>query len=120
VFFYYSKVSGSMDDLVNITQTDDDSTAQAIPIQQRQVVLYDASEANLCKVVKWKTLTVNDPVGTAEGTLPREGDFIIGVKYNPSALKGTAPDPTPPTTYSFGTELNGTLVDGATIALAKR
>jgi hypothetical protein len=120
VFFYYTKVSGEEGDPVGITQTDDNSTAAAIPIQQRQVVLYDASEANLCKVVKWTSLTVNDPVGTAEGRLPSSGDFIIGVKYNPSALKGTAaPNPTT-ATYSFGTELDGAVTDAATIDLVKK
>jgi hypothetical protein len=53
--------------------------------------------------------------GTATGTLPddgdnvpsEEGDFIIGVKYNPAALQKLAA-PSPSTvTYSFGTTLDG-------------
>jgi hypothetical protein len=120
VFFYWTKVSGTQGDDVDITQ-EDNSTAQPIPIQQKQVVLYDASEANLCKVVKW-TPTVNNPVGTATGKLPSSGDFIIGVKYNSSALKGgTVPVPSP-ATYSFGTERNDVVIpaDAATIDLAKK
>jgi hypothetical protein len=116
VFFYYSKVSGDADQTVDITE--DHGTAPAIPILQKQVVLYNA---DTCKVVKWPVagLTVN-PDGTATGTLPSTGDFIVGVKYNPSALKGKSAPATSPVTYSFGTELDGSAVDGATIDLAKK
>jgi hypothetical protein len=54
VFFYYTKVSGDLDDEVNITQ-DHSGTAPVIPIQKGQVVLYNA---DTCKVVKW-TVTSN-------------------------------------------------------------
>lgn len=101
VFFYYTKVSGGADDTVGITEDFDGGTA--IPIAQTQVVLYDALT---CKVVKGWTPTVNDN-GTATGDLPYEGDFIIGVKYNPSALKGAPAPQVPPITYSFGTTLEG-------------
>ena len=60
--------------------------APAIPVHQGQIVLYDAVT---CKVVKAWTPAV-EPDGTATGDLPTDGDFIIGVKYNPSALKGKA------------------------------
>jgi hypothetical protein len=80
-------------------------------------VLYRASD---CKVVKWK-ITVNAD-GTASGTLPSSGSFIVGVKYSPSALKGK-PAPSPQTiTYSFGTKLDGTVIpaDAATVNLVKK
>jgi len=99
VFFYYTKVSGDAGNTVDITQTDDASTDLTIPIQNGQVVLYDALT---CKPVKW-AVTSN---GTANGELPLDGDFIIGVKYSASSLKGEA-TPTPTTvTYAFGSELN--------------
>jgi hypothetical protein len=104
VFFYYTKVSGGADetdDTVEITQ--DPDGGPAIPIAQTQVVLYDALT---CKVVRGWTPTVN-PDGTATGDLPFEGDFIIGVKYNPSSLKGQPAPASPPITYSFGTTLEG-------------
>jgi hypothetical protein len=101
VFFYYTRVSGDAGETVGITE--DPDGGQAIPVSQSQVVLYDAFT---CRVVKDWTPTVN-PDGSASGELPTEGDFIIGVKYNPSALKGQEAPASPPITYSFGTTLEG-------------
>jgi hypothetical protein len=115
VFFYYTKVSGTAGQTVGITETNNATTAASIPILNGQVVLYNAST---CQVVSGWTPTVTG--GTATGTLPSSGDFIIGVKYKTSGLKGT-PVPNPASvTYSFGTTLDGTaiLADGATIGLA--
>jgi hypothetical protein len=117
VFFYYTKVTGTKGDTVGITETNNGSPAASpIPIQQGQVVLYDA---NTCTVVKWNP-TVNSD-GTATGTLPSSGNFIIGVKYNASGLQGQK-SPVPATvTYSFGATLKGSPVDaGATINLAPK
>jgi hypothetical protein len=116
VFFYYTKFSGDAGDKVDITESNDAITAPAIPINQGQVVLYDAST---CKVVKGWTPTVSSN-GTATGTLPKDGDFIIGVKYNPSALKGK-PVPSPATvTYTFGAELDDVAFDAATVDLVPK
>jgi len=107
VFFYYGKVSGTEGETVEITQANTGSPAPPIPIQNGQVVLYDAST---CTKLKWEV--TYDNVGEATGTLPSTGDFIIGVKYSPSDLKGK-PTLHPPTVmYSFGT------TDPATIDLA--
>jgi hypothetical protein len=114
VFFYYTRVSGTAGQTVGITQTNNATTAASIPILNGQVVLYNAST---CQVKSW-THTVTG--GTATGTLPASGNWIIGVKYNTSGLKGT-PVPNPATvTYSFGTTLDGTAIpaDAATIGLA--
>jgi hypothetical protein len=116
VFFYYTKFSGDAGDKVDITESNDAITAPTIPINQGQVVLYDAST---CKVVKGWTPTVFSN-GTATGTLPKDGDFIIGVKYNPSALKGK-PVPSPTTvTYTFGAELDDVAFDAATVDLVPK
>jgi hypothetical protein len=119
VFFYYTKVSGTTGDTVNMTQENDATTAPSIPIQQGQVVLYNALT---CKVLKWKTppgLTVNTD-GTATGVLPSTGDFIIGTKYSPSSLKGQ-PVPNPTTVkYTFDMELNGVKKDAATLNLVPK
>jgi len=115
VFFYYTKVSGNANDTVDMTQ-EHTGTAPVIPIQQGQVVLYNAST---CKVVKW-TATLTGTGGTATATLPSKGDFIIGTKYNPSSLKGQ-PMPNPTTvTYTFDMELNTVLQDFATIDLVPK
>jgi hypothetical protein len=118
VFFYYSRVTdGSAGQVVEITE--DSGSGPDIPILQKQVVLYNA---DTCKVVKWPVPpgVIVNPDGSATGTLPSSGDFIVGVKYNPSALKGKQAPATSPVTYSFGTELAGSAVDGATIDLAKK
>jgi hypothetical protein len=116
VFFYYTQVSGDEDQKVDITEDNDATAALDIPINQGQVVLYDALT---CKVVKeWKP-TVS-PDGTATGTLPKDGDFIIGVKYNPSSLKGKdIPSPTT-VTYTFGMELDDIVKDAASIDLVPK
>lgn len=113
VFFYYTKVTGTQGQAVHITETNNATTAAAIPIQQGQVVLYDAST---CKVLKWNPTVTN---GTAEGQLPSAGTFIIGVKYSASGLQGQN-TPSPMTvSYSFGATLDGSPVDaGASIGLA--
>jgi hypothetical protein len=119
VFFYYTKVSGSSGDKVDMTQENDATTAPAIPIQQGQVVLYDA---NTCKVLKWKSqppLVVNSN-GTATAYLPSSGDFIIGTKYSPSSLKGASvPNPTA-VKYTFDMELNSVKKDAATLNLVPK
>jgi hypothetical protein len=117
VFFYYTRVSGSTGDTVAITQSHTGS-APAIPIQQKQVLLYSDPG---CATLKWKTLTVSSD-GTATGTLPSSGTFIVSVKYDTSSLKGkTAPVP-PTSTYTFGTNLNGgpILADIARVDLVKK
>jgi hypothetical protein len=116
VFFYYTKVTGSIGDTVAITQSHTGS-APTIPIQQKQVLLFSDPG---CATLKWKTLTVTG--GTATGTLPSTGSFIISVKYDTSSLKGkAAPDP-PTSTYTFGTNHNGgpILADIARVDLVKK
>jgi hypothetical protein len=116
VFFYYTRVTGTAGDTVAITQSHTGS-APAIPIQQEQVLLYSDPG---CTTLKWKTLSVTG--GTATGTLPSTGSFIISVKYDTSSLKGK-PAPVPPTsTYTFGTNRNGNpiLADIARVDLVKK
>jgi hypothetical protein len=75
VFFYYTKVSGDATHRrVDITEENDVTSALDIPINQGQVVLYDATT---CKVVKW-TVDLGPEVGEATGTLPRMGTSSSG------------------------------------------
>jgi hypothetical protein len=117
VFFYYTKVSGDATHRkVDITEENDVTSALDIPINQGQVVLYDATT---CKVVKWK-VDLGPEVGEATGTLPKGGDFIIGVKYKASALKGALAPASSPVTYTFGAELEDEQFDEATIVLVPK
>lgn len=110
VFFYYTKVKGDTGDAVHITQLHT-GIAPDIAILKNDVKLYSST----CSQLKWESLTVN-PDGTATGTLSEDGSFIVGVKYNPSSLKGKpVPDPEA-TTYTFST--NG--FNSAAIDLVKR
>jgi hypothetical protein len=113
VFFYYTKFSGDAGDAVVITQTNDGTPAPyaAIPVMQGQVVLYDAVT---CAKMKW---------GAGSGfNLPSPGgNYIIGVKYDASSLKGKTPSTSQPVTYSFDTTVHGDLVDtGASVELAAK
>jgi hypothetical protein len=112
VFFYYTKVDGAAGDTVTITESHT-GVAPDINIQKSQVVLYSTT----CSKLTWGSLNVND--GSATGTLPSTGSFIVGVKYDSSSLKGNpSPNPTT-TTYSFGTGPNG-IINSASIDLSQK
>jgi parallel beta-helix repeat protein len=111
VFFYYTRVSGP--GTVTITQSHTGS-APTIPIQMKQVLLYSDPG---CATLKWSSLTVN-PDGTATGTLPSAGNFIISVKYDSGSLKGKDVPLPSTSTYTFGT--NGIAADIARVDLAKK
>ena len=114
MFFYYAYVSGEAGDTVKITESHTDNTTTNMNIQKLQAVLYSAT------CTKLTTLKVTD--GNAEGKLPSDGLFIIGLKYNASSLKGAAPPTPPPATYFFDTLLNGITItqDSASIELNKK
>jgi cysteine-rich repeat protein len=116
VYFYYTRVSGDRGDTVSITETHT-GTAPSIPILNRQVVLYSST----CTKLTWRSLTVNAD-GTATGVLPSSGDFIVGVKYDPSSLKGRSIPVPDTTTYAYGTVIDGDPIaaDIARIALTPR
>jgi hypothetical protein len=113
VFFYYTTVSGTKGDTVGISQHSVTPPGD-IFIFQSQAVLYSST------CTKIGLLTVNPDGGTASGTLPFTGSFIIGVKYNPTSLKGeTPPQPNPPGTanYTFDTSHGAAEVATAQIEL---
>jgi len=102
VFFYYGTITGNEGDEFTITQSDDGSTP-FIPVQHRQVILYDEN----CNVLKWNPDT--DDNGVVTGTLPSTGTFIISVKYSAAALKGELD----PGTVAY-------TIDDATVLLQKK
>ncbi len=110
VFFYYTYVSGTAGQTVEIAETYLPNAP--IDIQKSQAVLYSSTCAKL------DLLDVTN--GNASGTLPSDGLFIVGVKYNASSLKGTTPPSSLPATYMFDTLLDGTSVSHAEIDLNKK
>ena len=111
VFFYYTKITdGKSGDLVSIAQSND-SSYSAIPVQQGQAFLYDASS---CAKVRWNPVLGAN--GSVTGNLPSDGDFVIGVKYDAAALQKKAAPSSPPVKYSFETSVDGNLADtGASV-----
>ncbi len=113
MFFYYTKVDGAEGSSVTITESHT-GVAPDIMILKSQVVLYSTS----CTKLAWDTLTVN-PDGSATGTLPYTGSFIIGVKYDASSLRGNNTPSPQSIDYTFGTGPGGT-TNSATIELNKK
>jgi hypothetical protein len=112
VLFYYTRITdGHSGDPVSIAQSND-SSYLPIPVQQGQAFLYDASS---CSKLRWNPTTGLN--GSVTGTLPADGDFIIGVKYEASALQKKVAPPSP-VKYSFEMTVDGTLADtGASFLL---
>jgi hypothetical protein len=114
VFFYYTTVSGTEGDTVGISQHSVTPPGDIL-ILQSQAVLYSST------CTKISSLAVSG--GTASGILPFTGSFIIGVKYDPTSLKGkTPPQPNPPgtATYTFDTSHGAAEVATAQIQLGPR
>lgn len=127
VFFYYTKITdGAAGATVTITETND-SAYTAIPVQQGQAFLYEASS---CTKLKWTvnaTISADGKTATVTGNLPSganfpaSGDFIIGVKYDAASLQKKQAPALPPVTYSFETKLGIDVVDtGASVLLDKK
>ena len=95
VFFYWVKVTGGGS--YTITQTVS-QTGYVIPFASGSFV-YDSS----CTKLSSATVTQNTTSGTVTATFTGTGTFYIGIKYDPTALKGKAA-PNPSTvTYTFAT-----------------
>ena len=111
VFFYYTTFTVGAAGTVDISQAAATPTGP-IPILNGQAILYSSSCAKIAN------LTVTD--GTASGTLPAAGTYIVGAKYSPSALKGQQQPNASTNTYTFDTSLNGSEAVTATLPLIKR
>jgi hypothetical protein len=95
VFFYWVKVTGGGS--YTITQTVS-QTGYVIPFASGSFV-YDSS----CTKLTSATVTQNTTSGAVTATFTGTGTFYIGIKYDPTALKGKAA-PNPSTvTYTFAT-----------------
>jgi hypothetical protein len=73
-----------------------------------------------CRSAPSRTVSPGADVGEATGTLPKDGDYIIGVKYNPSSLKGVTAPVSTTVEYTFGAELDDDVIDTASIDLLKK
>ena len=100
VFFLYDGLHLATSGTITVTESDG-SWTQAIPVNQLQVILYDLN----CTVQHVGTLTVA-PSGNVTITNVPAGNYILSVKYDPTALGGYHP-PTPSSTYTFTTQANG-------------
>jgi hypothetical protein len=121
VFFYYSSVlfpsAGTY--TVDVVQSNTEGRAN-FAVQQGQANLFSSNcvSANGLAVV---TLSSNDTQVSYSITVPSGGLYIIGIKYETSAVVGESGTGLP-TTYSFVTKLdNTTLTDNNdTIELIKK
>jgi hypothetical protein len=119
VFFLYDGVHLVSGD---ITITEDTGLwSRVIPVNGTQVILYDLN----CNIVRNYS---NDPAGliissdgktvTLNGVIVPPGDYILSVKYDPSALIGFNPSP-PSNTYTF-TVKAGAVSSGSTSLLVSK
>jgi hypothetical protein len=100
VFFLYDGLALATNGTITVTEADG-SWTRAIPVNQIQVILYDLN----CAVQHVGTLTIA-PNGNVTITNVPAGNYILSVKYDPTALVGYHP-PTPSTTYTYTTQANG-------------
>ena len=116
VFSYYTAVvAPGTSFTTSISQTNDSGVPPSypnVPIDQHQVVVYNG----VCQVVT-SGVTVSFPsTGDAHVKIAgaTTGDtYVVSVKYSLTSLKGQPVPPKNPLTYTFSTDLNGTMVDGS-------
>jgi hypothetical protein len=102
VFFLYDGVHlDSACSIITVTQTDGSWTAR-IGVTHFQVILYDLN----CNKVDPSTYDVSVVNGDITITGVEAGDYILGIKYDPTTLKGYTP-PDPSATYTFAVNACG-------------
>jgi hypothetical protein len=113
VFFLYDGLTLATSGTITVTENDG-SWARAIPVNQLQVILYNLN----CTVQHVGTLTIA-PSGNVTITNVPAGNYILSVKYDPTALGGYHP-PTPSSTYTFTTQANGLASGSAGVLLTNK
>ncbi len=97
VFFLYDGITlTSSCSTISVTESDGPWTQVIVP-RTGQVVLYDAVT---CNKVSVGSVTIDPATGNVTITGVDPGNYILGIKYDPTTLKGYTP-PTASTTYSF-------------------
>jgi hypothetical protein len=105
VFFYYNTITvNSLPYTFTLTQSNTSGALNWKPIpvvSVGQIVLYNA---NTCTKSRAQGTTTYDPnTGTVSMTVTATGTYVIGIKYDPTALKGTpvSGPPYPSVVYTF-------------------
>jgi hypothetical protein len=115
VFFYYTSLTApassfSIDILQSNTST---NSFPDFPALNGQVILYLVTgtppNATCTKVVANIAGAPADFTISVTGASPG-ATYVVGVKYNPSALRGNNPPNPANLTYSYSTKLNGALI----------
>ncbi len=115
VFFYYSSLTAPASSFsINILQSNTSTNSfPDIPALNGQVILYLVSgtppNATCSKVLASITGGPADFTISVSGATPG-ATYVVGIKYNPSALRGDVPPMPANITYSYSTKLNGTLI----------
>ena len=102
VLFVYDGVSVTVaNSTIHVEQNDGAWNPRFIAVHQGQVVLYNALTCNRVNV---GSVSVN-AFGDVTITGVPIGEYILGIKYDPTTLKGFVP-PTVSATYSFAVTVN--------------
>src|SRR5688572_4094301 len=103
VLFLYDGVSVTTNNsTITVTQSDGPWEPQFLGVHQGQIVLYNALS---CSRVNFGTVTVSS-TGDVTITGVPIGEYILGIKYDPTTLKGFAPGGNPSATFTFAVFVN--------------
>jgi hypothetical protein len=116
VFLYYSKVVAPSVNFTSSIQETNDSGSNPpypnIPIDRSQLIVYSST----CQVVTsgvTPTFSSRGDVSLAFNGATAGATYIVSVKYSLTSLKGEPVPPIDPLTYTFSTDVGGSLVAGS-------
>jgi hypothetical protein len=109
VFFYYTSVSApSANFTIDIVQTKNNGSFPFLGVHNGEIRLYNAN----CTVIGSGTETSLGQASVNVSGATVGQTFIVGIKYNPGSVVGTAVvTPGPTVHYDFHTEIGGLTVD---------
>ena len=104
VLFLYDTVTlDATCSTITVTQTDGPWEPEFLGVHQGQVVVYSPS----CTKLNVGTVSINAFGDVTITGLP-PGDYVIGIKYDPTTLKGFSPGGDPSATFTFTVDACGT------------
>jgi hypothetical protein len=101
VFFLYDGEHLTSTGTITVNESDGPWTQVIVP-RTGQVILYDLN----CNKLNVGTVSINSVTGNVTITGVPAGDYILGIKYDPTTLKGYTP-PSASTTYLFTVTAGG-------------